>query len=100
MFNTIILKKGAEQLTNAEYKDFSKGDTIMGVDSNPQELGRWSIHNEDLAKIELEKHESFYINTGNFWSIEEYALEYCECDDDGEFVEGSEYEFAKESKND
>lgn len=29
------------------------------------------------------------------YSITEYALEYCQTDEDGEFVSGSDYELAK-----
>lgn len=30
-------------------------------------------------------------------NVEEYALEYCETDQDGEFVEGSDYDLAPET---
>lgn len=32
--------------------------------------------------------------------IDEWALEYCECDEDGEFVEGSDYDMADEEIDD
>lgn len=28
--------------------------------------------------------------------VEEYAIEYCECDEDGEFLSGSDYNLAEE----
>jgi hypothetical protein len=96
MFNTIILKKGYANLTSREYKRFSKGDTIFGIDSNPEELQRWSIEQEQDAKAELAKHNCTY-SSGYVWDIEEYALEYCECDEDGEFVEGSDFDLAREA---
>lgn len=36
MNNTIILKKGYERLTENEFKEFQKGDTIWGNDSTPE----------------------------------------------------------------
>lgn len=94
MFNTIILKKGYARLTNKEYKGFSKGDTIWGIDRNPEELKRWNIEDKEEAEKELAKYRCTY-SGGNLWDIEEYALEYCECDEEGEFVEGSDYDLAK-----
>lgn len=32
--------------------------------------------------------------------IDEWALEYCECDEDGDFVEGSDYDIADEEIDD
>lgn len=94
MWNTIILKKGHEYLTEREYKNFEKGDTIYGVDSNPEELKRWNIKDEEEARAELAKYNCTY-SSGNVFDIEEYALEYCECDEDGEFVQGSDFDLAK-----
>lgn len=94
MNNTIILKHGTKRLTDNEYKKFSKGDTIFGNDSHPDEIRCWDINQMDEAKAELAKHRCSYTH-GNIWEIEEYALEYCEYDDD-EFVSGSDFEFAEE----
>lgn len=94
MFNTIILKKGYARLTDKEYKGFSKGDTIWGVDRDPEELKSWGIEGEEQAKKELAKYKCTY-SGGNFWDIEEYALEYCECNEDGEFIQGSDFELAE-----
>ncbi len=95
MNNTIILKKGYARLTNNEYKGFSKGDTIWGVDRDPEEVKRWSIEDKEEAEKELAKYRCTY-SGGNVWDIEEYALEYCECDEEGEFIEGSDYSLAEE----
>ena len=97
MNNTIILKKGYARLTDSEYENFTKGDTISGNDSNPEELKRWSIDHEEEAKEELKKYNCTYKNDYG-WNIEEYALEYCECDEEGEFVVGSDYEMATEKR--
>lgn len=97
MFNTIILKKGEALLSKREYKAFSKGDTIFGDNSNPEEIRKWNIEQEEEAKEDLAKHVCEYRENIDTWSIKEYALEYCECDEDGDFVEGSDYDLAKEA---
>lgn len=95
-YNTIILKKGTRKLTESEYKSFCKGDTIFGIDSNPEELKRWSIEQKSEALSELDDYQCTY-DGGNVWDIEEYALEYCICDKNGEFVQGSDFDLAKEN---
>lgn len=97
MFNTIVLKSGEARLTNLEYKQFSPGDTIMGNDSVPVEIKRWEIDQKAEAKAELSKLRCSYERYNEYlYSIQEYALEYCKCDEDGEFLEGSDYDFARE----
>lgn len=96
MLNTIILKKGYVRLTDKEYSRFTKGDTIFGENSAPEEIKRWGIDEVEKAKEELAKYKCEYSH-GYFWDIEEYALEYCECDEDGEFIQGSDFELAKEA---
>lgn len=96
MNNIIILEKGEAILTESEYKKFTKGDTIYGDNNNPEELKRWNIDQVDEAKAELAKYKSEYTRGGQLHYITEYALEYCKCDKDGEFVEGSDYDFADE----
>lgn len=98
MNNTIILKEGYAFLTKNEYKEFSKGDTICGADRNPKELKRWNIADEAEAKEELKKYRCEYYEqkSSGSMSIKEYALEYCECDEDGEFMFGSDFDFADE----
>lgn len=96
MNNTIILLKGEALLTRGEYKRFAKGDTVWGENSDPEELNRWGVEQEQEAKEELAKYACIYHNNAESWSIEEYALEYCECDEDGEFLWGSNYDLAEE----
>ena len=95
MFNTIILKKGSTILTNAEYKGFQAGDTIWGNDYNPVEIRRWGMDDAEAAKAELAKYRCKYDDDGQLHRIEEYAIEYCECDEDGDFVEGSDFDLAE-----
>lgn len=83
-------------MARERYKKFSKGDTIWGIDREPQEVKRRSIEQEQEAKEELAKHACTYHENAETWSIEEYALEYCECDEEGEFVQGSDYDLAGE----
>lgn len=93
--NTIILKKGFCKLTNQQFKNFQKGDTIFGCDSDPEEVMRWNFSQENEAKAELDKYFCTY-HGGFDYDVTEYALEYCSCDSDGEFIEGSDYYLAKE----
>lgn len=90
-FNTIILHMGEEVLAKSEMKKFAKGDTIWGPDSNAKELKRWPIEKEAEAKAELAKFRCEYEDG----YITEYALEWCECDEDGEFIQGSNFELAE-----
>ena len=93
-WNTIRLLKGEANLTKQELSNFSAGDTIHGIDSEAQELARWSIDDEDAAMEALSQYKCKYYNG----LIEEYALEYCSCDEDGDFIEGSDYEMAETSR--
>lgn len=95
MNNTIRLLEGYEKLTKKEYKHFSKGDTIWGADSNAKELKRWSIDQKDEAMKELGNYKCEY-DEGNDIDITEYALEFFESDEEGEFVRGSDFELADE----
>ena len=98
MFNTIILLRGSARYTNSEYKKFEKGDTIWGNDSDPEELQRWSIDQKEEAQKELSSYSSHYLRYNeHLISVEEYALEYCEVDEDGDFVCGSDYDLAEEN---
>lgn len=97
MNNTIILKHCEIRLTREEFKGFKKGDTICGEDEYPvEELKRWSIEDQQEAIEKLSKYRCSYIEDGSLYNIEEYALEYCECDEDGEFIQGSDYDLAPE----
>lgn len=95
MKNTIIMRHGVEMLTKKEFRKFTKGDTIKGENSYPEEEGRWSIEDKEEAKAWLSAHECTYRESVELVYIEEYALEYCTCDEDGEFVDGSDYDMAK-----
>lgn len=96
MQNTIILYKGEVRLTHSEYNKFSKGDTIWGDGYAPEEVNRWSIDQKQDAVDALKNYTCTYTADGELHNITEYALEYCECDEDGEFVEGSDYTLAAE----
>lgn len=93
--NTIVLLKGEGRFTKNEYKKITVGDTIYGEDSNPTELKRWTIKQKTEALKELQKYKCSYSKDNQLWGVVEYALEFCTCDEDGEFLEGSDYEFAE-----
>lgn len=96
-YNTIILLGNKASLTRQEWKKFEECDLILGVDIDPEELKRWPIEQEAEAKAELEKYKCSYVTDSNpsLVFVEEYALEYCITDEDGEFIEGSDLVFAK-----
>lgn len=88
--NTIILQKGYGRFTRQYFNLFTTGDTIFGSDVNTEEIKRWSIEEKEEALAELNKYKSIY-TVGNICEVTEYALEFCTCDDDGKFIEGSDY---------
>ena len=97
MYNTIRLLKGRAYLTDNEFEKFDKFDTILGNNSMPTELARWSIDNEITALNALGEFKNIYVKTTHVWFIEEYALEYLECDDNNnEIGMIREYKFAEE----
>lgn len=93
--NAIRLLKGERRITNEELKNFQKGDTIWGNDENPEELKRWKIEEKEEAKKELSNLRCKYVRYNeHLTDVEEYALEYFEADESGEFVEGSDFDLA------
>ena len=97
MHNTIILLEGNAELSRREYLKYQKHDTIYGNNSNPRELRRWSIDDYEDAKEELKTYCSTYrCANDDCYIVTEYALEYCETDEDGEILSGSDYDFAVE----
>ncbi len=96
MFNTIRLLYGEEILTKKEYKNFEKGNTIFGIDSNPKEIKRWKIEDEEKAIKTLKRLKCSYEKGIEDYYIEEYALEFFESDEEGEFIIGSDFMMAEE----
>ena len=94
--NTIILKKGEKELTPAGYKRFQKGDTIFGENSDPEEILRWPIEQKSKALDELKKYHCEYRKGREDFFVTEHALEWCVCDEDGEFLDGSDFDLADE----
>lgn len=99
MYNAILLLKGEDRFARSEWNkvDEKEGSTIWQDGANPQELKRWGMEQKKEALEEFEKCKCQYVEpTGDFPGyIKEFALEYCECDDDGEFVQGSDYDLAE-----
>ena len=94
MQNTINLLRGEQRYSDSEFKGFQKGETLWGRGDSydaPEVLKSWPIEKEEEAKAELAKYRCEYYNN---WAIE-YGLEYFEADEDGEFVEGSDYNLAE-----
>lgn len=57
-YDTLKLLHGKCFYTDKEFKKFQKGDTIFGIDSAPEELGRWNVSQKEKALEELMKHKS------------------------------------------
>lgn len=93
--NTIILLHGYSVFLPREYKKFIEGDLIWGADENPEEIARWNIEDEQTAIKTLAEYKCSYEHNGSgTYTVNEYALEYCVTDEDGEFIEGSDFTFA------
>lgn len=96
MQTIIRLIKGTAFLTDREYRKFTPGDTVWGNNSEWEEITRWNITDEESAQEELRKYRCSYSGSNGAWDITEYALEYFEADEEGEFISGSDYYIAKE----
>lgn len=93
--NTIILKHCE---SNYSANDVRRGKVSQGDSFIDQydigEVKRWSIDDEAAALAELAKHKCTYsYKNGTVWA-DEWALEFFEADEDGEFVMGSDEEYA------
>lgn len=95
-FSTIRLIHGELTLTNAEFKEFEKGDAVWGCDTDPDIVKTWDISQKDEAKAELAKHRCKYSRSDQLHFIDEWALDYCLCDEEGEFLSGSDFDLAEE----
>lgn len=94
-YNTIRLLKGTEYLNTREYKKFNPGDTIWGIDSDAEEISRWRYSEKEKALEALKNYKCSYKEVNGTYDIEEYALEYFNVNEDGEFVDGSDYDLAE-----
>lgn len=98
--NTIVLLKGEETLAQKEFKNFERGSAIWGYTQVPTEIKRWSMDQKGEAEKELANLRCEYLLHPEIVAITEYALMYCVCDDEGYYVEGAEYNLAKEKDGD
>ena len=94
-YNTIILKHGVGSYSKKQFNNFTEGDCICGENASPEELKRWTGDQYDLAKAELAKYSCSYRKSGGYMFADEYALEYCNTDEDGEFLDGSDLDLAE-----
>lgn len=98
-YNTIRLLKGEGRYERKAFEDnFSKGDTIFGDGCEPVEIARWKAEDKEEAEAALAKYKCEY-NYGklqNAYYVTEYGLEYCDCDEDGEWEAGSDFDLAEE----
>lgn len=90
--NTIILLHGDGEIVD-------RGDAICGVNNNAREVMRWPVAQRAAAQAELARHRCTYheqTGTGgrSVTHANEWALEYCEHDEGGEYLDGGDYELA------
>lgn len=90
------LLKSEARFTKEELKGFEKGDLITGNDVNPEELKRWTGEGcREKAMEELKKFNSNYYMGEQLADVTEYAVETYEADEDGNFLDGSDYDIAE-----
>lgn len=95
MNNTVRLLKGHEFVKNGELETFVEGSTIFDDGVDAIELKRWDIDDVEDARDALDA-LSCEADTGEqLTEITEYALEFFNSDDDGEFISGSDYSLAE-----
>lgn len=94
MHNTIILKSWQRTFTPTMYAQFEPFD-LIGSLVEPTEIGRWNIEEEQEALKELSNFKCTYWKAKELYYVEEFALEYCNCNEDGEIIEGSDYLIAE-----
>lgn len=90
--NTITLIHSTRNFTRAEVER-GRVDLVECL-CDPDEVKRWGIADEALARAELSKHKStFAYKNGTVWT-DVWALEFFETDEDGEFVNGGDLDYA------
>lgn len=95
MFNTIRLLRGSRNITVKGDEMPEIGCAIYEDGTDPEELNRWVIEDKEDALKELTKYRCSYQKGSGVVFAEEYALEFFEADEDGDFVQGSDFDFAE-----
>ena len=101
--NRIELKKyTAESKLNAKEPE-NVIDLLLEC-SSPELIDSFGIEQEEEARAALAKYpactcEKVGTYAGYVWRMEGYALEYFETDEDGDFIEGSDFVFADDVIN-
>ena len=75
-------------------KEYTPGEAIWGVDNAPEIVKVWGIDQKEEAQQELELYccTDYYSYLGyHYHDVEEWALEICEIDEEGEWLAGSDY---------
>lgn len=95
MINAIRLLRGYRSITVKGDEMPEIGCTIYEDGTDPEELNRWVIEDKKDAMEELAKYRCSYRKGSGVVFVEEYALEFFEADEDGDFVMGSDFDFAE-----
>lgn len=96
--NKIRLVKGYTMIDKRKFKYFEKGSLILADNPDVEEIKSWDIEQKEEAVAELSKLRCKYLELAEIYKITEYALEYFVADEDGEFISGSDFDFAEEDK--
>lgn len=95
--NTIRLLHGTSHSTRRELANMTQYDTIWGDGSDPEVVKTWPIDQIAAARAELVKHACTYGELHDHTqavSIDEWCIEICECDEDGDVIMSGDFEMA------
>lgn len=95
--NTIRLLHGSGYVTRRELAKMTQYDTIWGDGNDPDIVKTWPIDQIAEARAELAKHCCEYgrlYDHKDAVSIDEWCIEICECDEDGDVIISGDFEMA------
>lgn len=93
-YNKIELVKAESSYTRANFKNYSKGDLILGDDTMYEGILKWDISQKEEAEKALAEVRCRIVEGPELYYITEYALQYFEEDEDSNFIQGCDYDFA------
>ncbi len=98
--NTIRLLHADDRIYTGS-EEYTPGAAIWGLDNDPEIVKVWGIDQMEEAQQELALHRCThtYHAPGKYHYVEEWALEICICNEEGEVEEGSDYWLAPDSGN-
>lgn len=92
MYNTFEIKKFSAEIKSKNRKVIKTGCCLEDIE--PESIKKFETL--EAALEELKKYKPSCYNVNGFYHVEEYMVECYEVDEDGDFVEGSDYYSAYE----